>query len=120
MALKGILRLIEGGRVGFFCPGCKEMHILKVEADGRRPCWTFNGDFDRPTFAPSVLVTGVKGVNDENGEWTGEWELDADGKAIPSVCHSFVTNGQIQFLNDCTHDLVGQTVQLTAPPHHGD
>ena len=30
----------------------------------------------------------------------------------PTRCHSFVTNGEIQFL-DCTHSLRGQTVRLT-------
>jgi len=28
------------------------------------------------------------------------------------VCHSFVTDGRIQFLGDCTHNLAGQTVDL--------
>jgi hypothetical protein len=28
------------------------------------------------------------------------------------VCHSFVTDGKIQFLGDCTHALAGQTVEL--------
>jgi hypothetical protein len=32
-----------------YCPGCKEYHHL----DHR---WTFNGDFNRPTFQPSLLV----------------------------------------------------------------
>jgi hypothetical protein len=30
----------------------------------------------------------------------------------PVVCHSFVTDGRIQFLEDCTHELAGQTVDL--------
>lgn len=28
------------------------------------------------------------------------------------LCHSFVTDGKIQFLNDCFHSLKGQTVDL--------
>jgi len=31
-----------------------------------------------------------------------------------SICHSFVTDGQIQFLGDCTHKLAGRTVPLPA------
>lgn len=31
---------------------------------------------------------------------------------VKTVCHSFITDGQIQFLNDCTHPLAGQTVPL--------
>lgn len=30
----------------------------------------------------------------------------------PSVCHSFVRDGRIQFLSDCTHKLANQTVDL--------
>jgi len=33
------------------CPGCKHYHVF----DQR---WTFNGDFDKPTFTPSMLVNG--------------------------------------------------------------
>ena len=71
-----------------YCPGCKGGHML----DSR---WTFNGDYAKPTFSPSLLVNGSQ-----------------TNKNQPR-CHSFVRNGQIQFLGDCTHDLAGQTVDLT-------
>jgi hypothetical protein len=29
------------------------------------------------------------------------------------ICHSFIKNGKIQYLSDCTHELKGKTVQLT-------
>ncbi len=32
--------------------------------------------------------------------------------APPAICHSFVTDGRIQFLSDCTHPLAGQTVDI--------
>lgn len=110
MGARGVLRTIEGGRVAFRCPACMEMHQIRVDGDG--PRWGFNGDYERPTFTPSILVRGHKVVLDEAGEWTGEWVRDAEGKLIPTVCHTFVTDGQIQFLSDCTHDLAGQTVPL--------
>lgn len=113
MSARGVLRQGEGGVLFFRCPGCRESHIIRVK-DGTGRGWTFNGDFDRPTFAPSVLVSGNKVVKDENGTWTGDWERDAAGNLIPDICHSFVTDGQIQFLGDCTHDLAGQTVPLEA------
>lgn len=111
MAARGVLRTLGGGRVAFMCPGCRELHQIRVYGEGR-PRWSFNGDYQRPTFAPSVLVKGVQCVNDENGEWTGEWVSGPDGRPLPSVCHSFVRDGQIQFLGDCTHVLAGQTVPL--------
>jgi len=64
--------------------------ILKGTRDGTG-CWSWNGDVDAPTLKPSVLTRG--------------------GDGMPT-CHSFVNNGRIQFLGDCTHDFVGQTLDL--------
>lgn len=104
MGSRGVLRTIEGGRVAFMCPGCRELHQVRVEGDGR-PRWGFNGDYDRPTFTPSVLVTWSE-PSDVEGEF------DDRGKDQKMVCHSFVTDGQISFLGDCTHALRGQVVPL--------
>lgn len=100
----------------FMCPGCHSEHILGI-ADGCTGArWTWNGDLVRPTFTPSVASRGHKLELDAKGEWTGEWARDAAGNLIPSVCHSFVTDGQIQFLPDCTHELANQTVPLQPWP----
>lgn len=88
----------------FWCPGCDEAHVIG-------PSWTFNGNFDRPTFQPSVLVTGVQKITD------AEYEKVMAGEKIeprPLRCHSFVTDGQIHFLSDCTHASAGQTIALRA------
>ena len=96
------------------CPGCGEIHMLPVGPGngGVYPRWDFNGDVDKPTFGPSVLARGHRLVRDAAGEWTGKWELDAAGNPIPYTCHSFVEDGRIRFLTDCTHALAGQTVGL--------
>jgi hypothetical protein len=96
MAESGILRTIQNGSLGFNCPGCSYMHIVRVIPKDNMPCWGFNNNFDKPTFTPSILV---------------RWNEGEDYKEM--VCHSFVTDGNIQFLNDCTHKLAGQTVPLT-------
>lgn len=75
----------------FHCPGCGCSHWFRAKGD--RPCWEFNGDVDKPTLSPSLKVCG----RDENGD---------------TVCHSFVREGMIEFLSDCTHALAGQTVPL--------
>lgn len=81
----------------FYCPGCKGDHWVNIE--DAWPVWTFNGDTEKPTLHPSVVVT-------YNGE-------DADQEGCqPSRCHSWVRDGQIEFLSDCTHALAGQTVEL--------
>ncbi|MBY5988224.1 DUF6527 family protein [Roseovarius atlanticus] len=105
-ALGSKLRKLEGGRVAFMCPGCQQAHHVTV--DGSRG-WTFNGDGDRPTFSPSVLVSGTVPITDEEHA-----RLMAGEKIEPVslICHSFVTDGRIRFLNDCTHDLAGKTLDL--------
>lgn len=97
-AISKKLRSVQGGRLMFWCPGCDGAHMVGVgEGDG--PRWGYNGNPDVPTFTPSVLVQ-------YNGKDAG-----IDG-APPAICHSFVTDGRIQFLGDCTHSLAGQTVEL--------
>jgi hypothetical protein len=106
-ALSLICRGIEGGKIGFWCPGCDDDHVINVSGVGR-PNWTYNGNPEAPTFTPSILVT-------YNGSDAGQ--TDEDGfRAPPAVCHSFVTDGRIQFLGDCTHALAGQTVNIPEWP----
>jgi hypothetical protein len=95
-----ILRRTGNGQLGFWCPGCNDAHYIRVEGD-RTPRWGFNSSYDAPTFTPSILVTTP-------GDDDPEWDI------APTCCHSFVTDGQIQFLGDCTHALAGQTVPI--PP----
>lgn len=89
----------ESGYTMFRCPACKTPHALSIAPGG----WGFNGDGDRPTFTPSVLVThaAVPGAGPGFEEYL-----------TTRACHSFVTDGRIQFLADCTHALAGQTVDL--------
>ncbi|AMS41145.1 Ammonia monooxygenase [Aminobacter aminovorans] len=111
---RGVLRTGDGGRLLFRCPGCNEAHQVQV-GDGPGPRWGFNGDYARPTFTPSVLLkTGHYCAGQEGKDCWCTYEARI-GKPSPfkcTVCHSFVTDGRIQFLNDCTHALAGQTVPL--------
>jgi hypothetical protein len=113
-----ILRSGEGGRLTWWCPGCRGPHAVQ-HGDGPGPRWTWNGDAARPTFSPSVLVTWREPANDGDA-------LDRDilahverGVPIPArdrVCHSFVVDGRMQMLGDCTHALAGQTVDIPEWP----
>lgn len=102
-AISSKLRASQGGGLLFWCPGCDGAHQVMLGA-GPGPRWGFNGDVDRPTFTPSILIQ-------YNGPDAGQDR--GDGRlAPPAVCHSFVIDGRIQFLGDCTHALAGQTVDL--------
>lgn len=106
-ALSKKLRSIEGGLISFFCPGCDDWHVLNVD-NPHHPRWQFNGDVERPSFEPSICVTYP--ANPDAEEEFKEWRVERR-------CHSFVRGGRIQFLDDCTHQLAGQTVDL---PDHDD
>lgn len=81
---------LNGTSLMFECPGCKHLHVVKIDQ------WTWNNNLELPTITPSILVS---------------WDWRTRGKIEP-YCHSFVTDGKIQFLGDCKHELVGQTVDL--------
>ena len=82
----------------FSCPGCGNVHWFSTtgftpsQPDGdivpRGPVWSFNGDMEKPTVRASLLV---------KGQFT---------------CHSFITDGKIEYLGDCTHNLAGKTVEM--------
>lgn len=115
--LSKILRADDlNSQLSFMCPGCKEVHIIK-HGDGAGPRWAWNGDVEKPTFAPSILVSGKKLTDKGNRDmemWrdSGYPKQDQPFDTVATVCHSFVTHGQIQFLTDSTHELAGQTVDL--------
>lgn len=99
----------------FICPGCGDAHAVPVEGNGMK--WQFNGDLEKPTLSPSLLFrTGHYVPGQENKEhcWCTYNAEHPDEKApfICSVCHSFIRDGKIEFLSDCTHALAGQTVEL--------
>ena len=104
-------RQVKGGWPGggtmtkhmYWCPGCDKLHGIAVrpsrQANGAG--WTWNGSMDKPTYEPSQLTTYGDG-----------------GKAglAKYVCHTFIRDGYIQFLDDCTHALKGTTVNLPPLP----
>lgn len=91
-----------GNRLGYLfrCPGCDRPHPYRVTGP---VVWGFNGDMERPTFTPSLLVfpTPVQG----------------DGSQYQKRCHLFLTDGQLQFCGDSDHALAGQTVPLPDWPY---
>lgn len=101
--------------LNFWCPGCEEIHGVWVSR-AVHPVWTWNGSLERPTLQPSILVTsGHYMTHHKPGApcWcTHNAEHPDDAWFNCSRCHSFVTDGRIQFLGDCSHKLAGQTVDL--------
>lgn len=79
----------------FDCLGCGYLHAVYPEGcEADNPArWTWNGSLDRPTLSPSLSVRWHEG-------------------GVEKHCHSFIREGRIEFLGDCTHSLAGQTVEI--------
>ena len=93
------LRKIEGGGFTFYCLGCEEYHQIGTQ-------WEFNGDLVRPTFSPSYLTWLDPNPN-------ANPKYDPKGKFRNGFrCHSFIREGRIEYLGDCTHKLAGKTIDL--------
>ena len=60
-----------------------------------KPQWSWDGGYENPTIRPSIKAV-----------------LELNGGRPTEVCHSYVKDGQIEFLGDCTHSLKGTTVSL--------
>lgn len=86
--------------IAFWCPGCRGSHAVRTSG-GPGPNWDWDGNVDLPTISPSVLTRMPRPDGDR-------------------VCHSFVRAGCIQFLDDCTHDMKGQTTVLPDWPGSGE
>lgn len=100
-----------GDRIEFWCAPCNTIHAINGG-------WQWNGSETAPTFTPSVLVrSGHYGEQYKVGDscWcTYNAARPAEDKVSFKcyLCHSYVTDGKIQYLNDCSHDLKGQTIEL--------
>jgi hypothetical protein len=77
--------LADDGTLMWNCPGCECDHGVPVTG-GR--AWGWNNSLEQPTLTPSVNVRGQV------------------------HCHSFVELGKMRFLDDCTHALAGQVVEI--------
>ena len=111
---KGKLRILDDGMLSFWCPGCKCYHGVPVNKENGSS-WSFNGDYDKPAFTPSILVRTGHYIQGHKGECWCDYNKEHPEEPVKygcSVCHSFVTDGKIQYLNDCTHELAGQTLEL--------
>lgn len=104
-----VSKFLRKSSVGYihYCPACEGAHHYRTDSQGKAN-WTFNGNTEKPSFTPSMKISwGNKVPGYEN------WKDDEHDNGI---CHYFLTDGQLQFCSDSTHDLKGQTVPLPELP----
>ncbi len=105
----------------YWCQGCKSHHTVCTMSKVGGAVWGFNGNHDKPTFTPSVLVTSGHYLSHHKpGDscwctYAAEHPDEADVFKCQR-CHTFITDGMVQFLGDCTHELAGQTLPLPNLP----
>lgn len=96
---------VDTYRLFMWCPGCEDLHAIGAQ-------WTWDGNTERPTINPSILVGGV--------QWPTDDAFHKPRHAVPAgaatVCHSFIRDGRWEFLTDNTHQLAGQTVPMGPVP----
>lgn len=91
---------VDPNYMAWHCPGCEGGHAVPTKGfypDQPERGWGWNRSLEAPTLTPSILVH----------------PHDASPPFKPQpLCHSYITDGRIQFLADCTHKLAGQTVDV--------
>ena len=78
---------VDDGHLAY-CSGCKQSHLIPSR-------WQFNGDREKPTFSPSLLIRYYN-----------------EAKKSDYTCHSFIVDGKWQYCGDSTHELAGQTIEM--------
>lgn len=83
-----------------WCPGCDDLHAFSTRLEDTpadyQPIWGFDGNMEKPTFDPSLLVDY--------------------GNDTTRRCHSFLKQGMWEFLSDSTnHQLRGHHAMVPLP-----
>lgn len=91
---------VEGKLIGyhFECPPCKRIHVFYTGPNQ----WVFNGNFEKPSFTPSLRNFIPAHVDPDTGEKVPE----------KTTCHLHVTDGEIRYCGDCPHELAGKTIPM--------
>jgi len=88
----------EGGGCHFYfwCPGCKRVQLFNVgQTNSNGAKWDFNGNFECPSFTPSLRYVGGP---------TG------------TLCHVVLTDGILNYCNDNPHACNNQKIPLPKIP----
>lgn len=89
------------------CLGCGCTHEIPIVEGTHysKAKWGFNNNLEKPTFTPSLHI--------RTGKYADPNYIDpVDWPNASKVCHSFITDGKIQYLGDCTHEYVNKTIEL--------
>lgn len=120
VSISSILYQPYEGHLSFFCPGCLKDHTVRLSATGQTNWWSWNHDITDPSFELSIKVEFTKITEEGRKLIEAMAPLPTGVKRYPctdEICHSWVTNGNIRFFDDSTHNLAGKTVPLIPHRH---
>ena len=80
-------KVSNSGRYLFECPACECCHYIN-------DTWNMTGPEDKITVRPSIFVNRGR-INPES-----------------HACHLYIADGKIQYLDDCSHEYAGKTVEM--------
>ena len=112
-----IVLISDGSHVRFWCPACQIPHRVRITGPN---AWVWNQSVYEPTLDISVLVTSGHylpgGCNTHDCWCTYNKDHPEDTPHfLCTKCHSFVKDGNISFLEDCSHSFKGLTLPI--PPY---
>jgi hypothetical protein len=91
----------DPGKYYFFCPGCAEYHsVSTTRPNANGTVFRISGTLQLPTVTP-MINRSIEKFNSSK---------HANNPA--HVCNSFIVEGKIRFLENCTHALAGRQVDL--------
>ena len=109
------LHQVNPTMVAFHCPGCRCAHQVQIGGP-EQPVWGWNGSMDAPTFTPSIRCQTTEMTDAGQAQYEawlrGEIPCPKAFETRNGICHTFVTDGKIQFLADCTHALANTVVAI--------
>lgn len=107
--VKDVLKSDTDQGLRYFCFGCNRSHVIYYNDSNPVINWQWNKDYVLPTFSPSV--------KHEYPNWvppsTPENPIPHEQQILKiDICHYFIVNGQIQYLDDCTHAYRNKIVDM--------
>jgi hypothetical protein len=88
----------ENNEVCFYCPGCDDLHRLRV--GGENPPYRHNNDLTNLTITPTITLSW--------GETPEERQR----------CRFQLIRHQIRYFSNCTHEYAGKSLMLPSIPQH--
>lgn len=114
----------ETTHIQLHLPGPLSNRLIPVILRGSRDdhasvVWSWNGDTEKPTLKPSIRTKSSRFTKEGEKQYE-DWAARGYPKLSENhtfdsedvICHTWINDGFVIFLDDCSHELKGQTLEL--------